>query len=163
MNQIKEKKNICKKLEVEIVSSRKYLEKSKTQMKLIKGVETLDNILNNQRSPNKNTWLGYEESLKMIKGKSSTNMSTSEKPTTYENALKGNNNQPKKSKYDEKKQSEFYQPNYANKYESGKQQVTKSYQTDRQRMIPTSKFINPRNPNFFYGYCSLVATLDITL
>jgi hypothetical protein len=57
MNQIKEKDNICEKLEAKIVSLRKYLEKSKTQMniKFVRGSEILDNILNNQRSPDEKT------------------------------------------------------------------------------------------------------------
>jgi hypothetical protein len=77
-------------------------------------------------------------------------MSTSEKPTIYADALKG---QPSKSKYDKEKQSEPDQPNYENKYEANKQHVSESYQVDRQRMIPTSKFFIPRHPIFFYGYC----------
>lgn len=79
-------------------------------------------------------------------------MSTSEKPTSYANALKGNNNQPNKSKDDKKKQSELDQLNYANKYEARKQHVPESYQAGRQRTIPTNKFFIPRHPNFFYGY-----------
>jgi uncharacterized protein Yka (UPF0111/DUF47 family) len=47
MNQVKEKENRCDKLEEKIVSLRKDLEKSKTQIKFIKGSETIDNILNN--------------------------------------------------------------------------------------------------------------------
>jgi hypothetical protein len=134
MNQIKEKENICDKLEEEIVSLRKYLEKSKTQMniKFVRGSEILDNILNNQRSR-----------------ESSINMSTTEKPTSYANALKGNNNQPNKSENEKKKQSELDHPNHANKYEARKQQTPESYQVGRQRPIPSSKFFIPRNPNFF--------------
>jgi hypothetical protein len=152
MNQIKEKENSCGKLETKIVSSRKYLEMSKIQMKFIKGDEILDNILSNQRSPDDKTRLEYKEILKIIKGESSTNMSTSEKPTRYINSLKGNNTQPKKSKDDKKKQSELDQPNYAKKYEARKQYVLESYQDDKQIMIPTSKFFIPRHPIFFYGY-----------
>jgi hypothetical protein len=100
MNQIKEKENICEKLEAEITSLRKYLEKSKTQIKFIKGYETLDNILNNQRSPDDKRGLDYKESLKIVIVESRTNMSTSERPTSYANSLKGNNIQPNKSKYD---------------------------------------------------------------
>jgi hypothetical protein len=59
---------ICEKLEEEIVFLRKYLENSKTQMKFIKGFETLDNILSNQRSPDEKIGLGYKESLKIFKG-----------------------------------------------------------------------------------------------
>ena len=74
-------------------------------MKFIKGFENIDNILNNRRSPDDKTGLGYKESMKIIKGESSTSMSTSEKPTSYANALKGNNSQPNKPKDDKKKQS----------------------------------------------------------
>jgi hypothetical protein len=57
MNQIKEKENICDKLEAEIVSLRKDIEKSKTQMniKFVRGYEILDNILSNQISPDEKT------------------------------------------------------------------------------------------------------------
>jgi hypothetical protein len=68
--------------------------------------------------------LGYKESLKIVKGESSTSMTTNEKPTSYANALKGK-----------------------------KQQVPESYQVGRQILIPTSKFFIPRHPNSFYGYC----------
>jgi hypothetical protein len=74
-------------------------------LKFKKGYETLDNILNNQRSPDDKTWLGYNESMKIVKGESSTNMSTREEPTSYANALKGNTIQPNKSKDDKKKKS----------------------------------------------------------
>jgi len=63
-------------------------------------------------------------------------MTTNEKPTSYANALKGNNSQPNKSKDDKKKQSELDQLKYANKYEARKQQVPGSYQAGRQRTIP---------------------------
>ena len=76
MNQIKEKENRCGKLEEKIVSLRKDLEKSKTQIKFIKGFETIDNILNNQRSSYDKKRLGYKKSLKIVKGESSTNMLT---------------------------------------------------------------------------------------
>jgi hypothetical protein len=54
-------------------------------------------------------------------------MSTSEKPISYANVLKGNNIHPKKSKYDKKKQLEMDHHNYANKYEARKKQVPESY------------------------------------
>jgi hypothetical protein len=152
INQIKEKENICDKLEAEIVALRKDLEKSRTQMKFIKESETLDNILSNQRSPDDKAGLGYKESLKIVKGESSMSISTNVKPTSYANALKGNNNQPNKSKVEKKKHLELDQPNYANKHEARKQQVSESYQVGRQRPIPTSKFFIPRHPNFFHGY-----------
>ena len=73
INQIKEKENICDKLEAEIVILRKYLEKSKTQIKFINGYKIMDNILSNQRSLDDKTGLGYKKSLKIVKGESSTN------------------------------------------------------------------------------------------
>ena len=121
MNQIKEKKNICDKLEEEIVFLRKDLEKSKTKINFIKGSKTLDNILSNHRSLDDKTGLGYKEILKKFKGESSTIMSTSEKPTSYANSIKGKNSQPNKSKDDKRKQSKIDQLNYENKYEARKQ------------------------------------------
>ena len=108
-------------------------------MKFIKGSENIDNILNNQRLPDDKIELGYKESMKFVKGESSTIMPTSEKPTSYTNDLKGQLNE---SKYNKKKQQKMDQPNY----EARKQHVPESYQPDRQRMIPTSKFFIPRNP-----------------
>ena len=78
-------------------------------------------------------------------------MSTNDKPTSYANALKGNNSQPNKSGNEKKKLSELDQPNHANKYEARKQQTPKSYQVGRQRPIPSSNLFIPRHPNFFYG------------
>jgi hypothetical protein len=72
-------------------------------IKFVRGSEILDNILNNQRSPDDKTGLGYKESLNVVKGESSINMSTTEKPTSYANALKGNNSQPNKSGNEKKK------------------------------------------------------------
>jgi hypothetical protein len=98
MNQIKEKENICEKLETKIVSLRKDLDKSKTQTKFIKGYETLDKIINNQRSLDDKTRLGYKESMKIFKEESSTIMTTSQKPTSYENVFKGHLNKLKDDK-----------------------------------------------------------------
>jgi hypothetical protein len=58
-------------------------------MKFIKGYGNLVKILNNERSLDDKIGIGYKESHKTVKGESSTNMSTSEKPTSYENDLKG--------------------------------------------------------------------------
>ena len=74
-------------------------------------------------------------------------MTSSEKPTSYANALKGNNSQPNQAKDKKKKQSDLNQPNY----EERNQKVLESYQVGRQRPIPTSKFFIPRHPNFFFG------------
>ena len=61
----KEKEEICDKLEFEIVSLRKELEKSTAQfnksLKLGKSIEILDDIINCQRSPNIKTDLGYDK------------------------------------------------------------------------------------------------------
>jgi hypothetical protein len=152
MNHVKEKENRCDKLEEKIVSLRKDLEKSKTQIKFIKGSETIDNIFNNQRSSYDKKRLGYKKSLKIVKGESSTSMLTTEKPTSYGNVLKGYNIYPNKSISENKKQPKLNPSNHANKYETWKQQMLESYQTNRQRLIPSSKFLIPRNPNFFYEY-----------
>jgi hypothetical protein len=91
--------------------------------------------------------------MKIVKGESSTNMSTSENSTSYENDPKGNNSQPNKSKEDKKKKWELDQPNYEKKHEARKQHIPESYQDGKQRTIPTSKIFIPRNPIFFHGYC----------
>jgi hypothetical protein len=61
-----EKEENCEKLEAELVSLRKDLEKSSTQLnislKFEKSAKTLDHIINCQRSPFIKTGLGYEKS-----------------------------------------------------------------------------------------------------
>jgi hypothetical protein len=96
--------NICVKLEAEIVLLRKDLSKSKTQIKFIKGSETLHSIPSNQRSLDDKAVLGYKENMKIVKGESSTSMIVSEKPTSYANSLKGNKSQPNQEKDEKKKQ-----------------------------------------------------------
>jgi capsule polysaccharide export protein KpsE/RkpR len=63
-SQLKEKEENCEKLEAEIVSLRKELEKTTNQLsrslKFGKSTEILDNILSYQRSPFIKTGLGYE-------------------------------------------------------------------------------------------------------
>jgi hypothetical protein len=153
MNQIKEKENICDKLEAEIVSLRKDLEKSKTQMKFIKGYETLDNILSNQRSPDDKTGLGYKESLKIVKGESSTNMSTSEKPTSYANLSRETTVSLTNQKMIRRSSQNWINPTMQTNMKQGSNMCLNLIKLDRQRTIPTSKFFIPRHPNFFYGYC----------
>jgi hypothetical protein len=51
-NQVNEKEESCHKLEVEVVDLRKKVEKSNTHIKLMNGSTILDEILDNQRSPN---------------------------------------------------------------------------------------------------------------
>jgi hypothetical protein len=62
--QLKEKEENCEKLEYEIVSLRKELEKTTIKLnrslKFEKSIETLDNIINCQRSPFIKTGLGYD-------------------------------------------------------------------------------------------------------
>jgi hypothetical protein len=55
-NQLKEKEENCEKLEAEIVSLRKELDKLNKNMKIS---QTLDVILSSQRSPYDKTGLGY--------------------------------------------------------------------------------------------------------
>jgi hypothetical protein len=98
------------------------------------------------------TGLRYMESLNVVKGDSSINMSTTENPTSYVNSFKGNNSQPNKSGNENNKQPELDHPNHANKYEARKQHTPKFYQVRRQREIPSSKFFIPRHPKFFYGF-----------
>ena len=61
---MREKNLECEKLEEEVVSLRKNLEKSQRELlmntPLIKGSEQLDQILNAQRSPIIKTGIGYE-------------------------------------------------------------------------------------------------------
>jgi len=72
MNQLKDKDNNCERLEAKVASLRKDLEKNKAQMnlniKILKGSETLDNILRNQISPAEKTRLGYKEIHEATKG-----------------------------------------------------------------------------------------------
>jgi hypothetical protein len=54
-------------------------------IKFVRGSEILDNIVNNQRSLDDKTRLRYKESLNVVKGELSINMSTTKKPTSYGN------------------------------------------------------------------------------
>jgi uncharacterized protein (UPF0335 family) len=64
-SQLKENEEKCEKLEVEIISLIKELEKTTYQwsrsLKFGKSTEILDNILSYQRSPLINTGLGYKK------------------------------------------------------------------------------------------------------
>ena len=70
-SQLKENKEICCKLESEIVLLRKELEKSTAQLnrslKFGKCVEILDDIVNCQRPPNIKTGIGYDKNQKTPK------------------------------------------------------------------------------------------------
>jgi len=63
--QLKDNEGNCKKLEDEIVSSRKELENSTTQLNIIlkfeKSTEILDDIIKFQRSPLVKNGLGYDK------------------------------------------------------------------------------------------------------
>jgi predicted RNase H-like nuclease (RuvC/YqgF family) len=58
--QLKKKEENCEELESEIVSLRKELKKTTIESKFKKSVETLDDIINCQRSPFIKTGLGYD-------------------------------------------------------------------------------------------------------
>jgi capsule polysaccharide export protein KpsE/RkpR len=72
-SQLKEKEENCEKLEAEIVSLRKELEKKIDQLNRIlkfgKSTKILDNILSFQRSPFIKTGLGYDEKKKDPRGR----------------------------------------------------------------------------------------------
>jgi len=61
---LEEKVINCEKLEAEVISLRKDLDKSNAQynhnLKFVKGIETLDKILSFQRSPSIKIDLGYK-------------------------------------------------------------------------------------------------------
>jgi hypothetical protein len=83
---VKEKEENCKKIEVEIVSLRKELEKTTNQLnrrlKFGKSTEILYDILNCQRSPFIKTGLYYDKKQKTPEGDVSTKVT---KPSEKEN------------------------------------------------------------------------------
>jgi protein subunit release factor B len=85
-SQLKEKEENCEKLEAEIVSLRKELEKTTDQLnrslKFGKSNEILDNILSYQRSPFIKIGLGYEEKQNTLEGDANTKVT---KPSEKEN------------------------------------------------------------------------------
>jgi hypothetical protein len=82
ISHLKEKEENCKQLEVETVSLRKELEKTIDQLsrslKFGRSIETLDNILNYQRSPFIKTCLGYHEKQNTLEEYANTKVT---KPT----------------------------------------------------------------------------------
>jgi hypothetical protein len=84
--QLKEKEENCEKIEVEIVSLRKELEKTIDQlnriMNLGKSTEILDNILSFQRSTFIKTGLFYDEKQNTLEGDASTKVT---KPSEKKN------------------------------------------------------------------------------
>jgi hypothetical protein len=99
---LKEKENNCEKLEAEIVSLRKELEKTTDQLNRILNlgniIEILDNILKFQRSPFIKTGLGYDEKQNTPEGDTSTKVTkplekeNEENTKIYANILKGSIN-----------------------------------------------------------------------
>jgi len=74
-------------------------------IEFVRGSKILYKIISNQRSPDDKTGLGYKENLNVVKGESSIIISTTKNPTSYANALKGNNSHPNKLENEKKKQS----------------------------------------------------------
>jgi len=101
-SQLKENEENCKKLEDEIVSLRKELEKTIDQLnrslKFGKRNEILDNILSWKRSPFIKTGISYDEKQNTSKRDASTKVTNpskkenEEKPKIYTNILKGSIN-----------------------------------------------------------------------
>jgi hypothetical protein len=87
--QLKEKEENCERLEDEIVSLRKELEKTIDQLNRSLNfgniIEILDNILSFQRSPFIKTGLGYDEKQNTFEGDASTKVT---KPLEKENEEK---------------------------------------------------------------------------
>jgi hypothetical protein len=100
--QLKEKEDNCQKIEDEIVSLRKELEKTTDQLnrslKFGKNTEILYNIFSFQRSPFIKIGLGYDEKQKNLEGDASTKVTKAlekendEKPNSYSNIIKGSIN-----------------------------------------------------------------------
>jgi hypothetical protein len=60
-NKVNEKEESCHKLEAKVVDLRKKVEKSNTHIKFMNNSTILDEILDNQRSPNDKSGLGYNK------------------------------------------------------------------------------------------------------
>jgi hypothetical protein len=98
-SQLKEKEENCEKIEDEIISLRKELEKTIDQLsrslKFGKSTEILDNILIHQRSPFIKTCLGYDEKQNIPKVDTSSKVTkpskieNEENPKSWANILKG--------------------------------------------------------------------------
>ena len=68
--QLKEKEEVCNRLEYEIVSLRNKMEKSNANMEFEKISATLDEILNCQRFPSNKTGIGYNKKEETMKEES---------------------------------------------------------------------------------------------
>jgi hypothetical protein len=145
--QLKENEQNCKKLEVEIVSLRKELEKTNDQLirtlKFGKSIEILDNILNFQSSPFIKTGLGYDKKQNAPKGDTTTKVTkpsekeNEEKPKIYANILKGsikNESSGGKGNYDQQKSDS-------------------SHKNEFRRVVPPRRPFTNRYQNIFLGYC----------
>ena len=87
-SQLKEKEEICENLESKVVWLRKELENPNSQLhKILKSIETLNEILSYQRLPFIKTSLGYYEIQKTPE--EDTSKENEENPTSYANVLKG--------------------------------------------------------------------------
>jgi hypothetical protein len=149
-SQLKEKEENCKKLEAEIISLRKELEKTIDQLnrslKFGKSTEILDNILSFQRSPFIKTGLGYNEKQKTPEGDASTKVTkpsekeNEEKPKSYANILKGsiNNERNNRKGNDDQQKPDSSHKNNKNEF---------------RRVVPPRRPFTNRYQNLFLGYC----------
>jgi hypothetical protein len=146
-SQLKEKEENCEKLEAEIVSLRKELEKTIDQLnrslKFGKSTEILDNILSFQRSPFIKTGLGYDEKQKTPEGDASTKVTkpskkeNEENPKSYANILKGSINNESNNK---KGNDDQHKPD-------------SSHKNEFRRVVPPRRPFTTRYQNLFLGYC----------
>jgi hypothetical protein len=156
--QLKEKEENCEKLEDEIVSLRKELEKTidhlSRSLNFFKSNEILDNILSYQMSPFIKIGLGYNEKQKIPEGDASTKVTkpsekeNEEKPKMYQNVLKGsiNNDRNRRKGNDNQQNFDSFHKNNKNELRSA---------------IPTGGIFTTRYQNLFLGYFFLAMILFI--
>lgn len=129
-NQLKEKEELCEKLEVDVTYLRKELEQIATQLntklKFEKSTAILDEILNSQRSPFDKTGLGYT-----CEGSSSTMQKDEEEPNRYVVVLKDsikNEEYNKKINYNQQRPAFFHETNESIKTMPIRRSPTNRYQ-----------------------------------
>ena len=159
--QLSEKINECEKLETEVVSVRKELEKVQAlyhqNMTSAQATKKLDKILDSQRSPFLKTGLGYEESsnkstfentqpIKFVRENSYINENKVAASNNIKSVEPANRIQQSR-KYEEK--SVIFK-NEDKQYQSDVAQGQR-YQKFRNPFIPRHSI--PRYQTFFYGYC----------
>jgi hypothetical protein len=149
-SQLKEKEENCEKLEAEIVSLRKELEKTIDQLnrslKFGKSTEILDNILSFQRSPFIKTGLGYDDKQNTTEGDASIKVTkpsekeNEENPESYANILKGstNNESNNRKGNDDQQKPDSSHKNNKNEF---------------RRVVPPQRPFTNRYQNLFLGYC----------